>query len=78
MTSLYLLFHNREHYVYQGAFLIVLHGDVIVSTDVGAIAPSARSALSARTSAGYGGLKLTSSIREEFLTCGSSLLLACF
>jgi hypothetical protein len=64
--------------LYQGEYLIVFHGDVIVSTDVGAIAPSARSALSALTSAGYGGLKLASSIREEFLTCGTSLLLACF
>jgi hypothetical protein len=62
----------------SGAYLIVFHGDVIVSTDIGAIAPMRGSALSARTSAGYGELKLASSIPEEFLTCGSSLLLACF
>jgi hypothetical protein len=79
MTSHYLLFHNGEQYrSIRGAYVIVFHGDVIVSTDIGAIAPMRGSALSALTPAGYGELKLASSIPEEVLTCGSSLLLACF
>jgi hypothetical protein len=78
MTSRYLLFIGLSTVALSGAYLIVLRSDVIVSTDIGAIAPMRGSVLSARTLAGYGDLKLASWIREEFLTCGSSLLLACF
>src|SRR5262249_34078182 len=54
----------EHHRSMTGAYLIVFYGDVIVSTDVAAIVPSARSALSERTSPGYGGPKCLS-IRED-------------
>jgi hypothetical protein len=78
MTLLYLLFHTVSTIALsRRAYLTALDGDVTASTYFWAIAASARSALSAPTSAGYGGPKCLVD-PGGIVTCGPSLLHACF